>query len=403
MNPALDVCIRGGGVVGRTLALLLARSPLKVGLVDRELAHPGPGSEQDVRAYALNHRSRECLESVRAWPGESACCPITDMVVHGDQPDALARFRASEFGADALAWVVDVPSLERRLADALGFQPGIQVLDTAQPASLTIVCEGRTSSTRDELGVRYERHPYGQRALALRLRCEHGHEQTARQWFGADGAVLGVLPLPIPVAAPAAAMPGKGGSPGSADAGNFVAVIWSVPDALAAELESLDDDVLVQRLVAAGGPGFAAAYGDVAVSSPRATWPLAVAKADRWTGTLAPHHAWVLAGDAAHTVHPLAGQGLNIGLGDAAALAQCVVGRQGGRDYWRPLHDPKPLRAYERERKAALLAIGTVNDGLQRLFARDDAWARRLRNWGLSEFDRATFIKSWIGREAMGL
>ena len=401
MNPALDVCIRGGGVVGRTLALLLARSPLKVGLVDQALSQAATAPILDVRAYALNHRSRQLLESVRAWPGESACSTVQEMIVHGDQADAVVRFRAADFGADALAWVVDVPALEQRLADAVGFQPGIQVLGEPAPAPLTIVCEGRASETRDTLGVRYERHPYGQRALAFRLRCQHGHGQSARQWFGADGSVLGVLPLPTPQVRQVPRSPAKGAA--DHDAGNFVAVIWSVPDGLAAELESLDDDEWVQRLAAAGGPGFATAYGEVALSSPRASWPLALAKADRWVGQTSPMQAWALAGDAAHTVHPLAGQGLNIGLGDAAALAQCVVGRQGGRDYWRPLHDIKPLRAYERERKAALLAVGTINDGLQRLFARDDAWARRLRNWGMGEFDRAGFVKSWIGREAMGL
>lgn len=389
MKAALDVCIRGGGVVGRTLALLLARAPLRVGLVDPVLAAKRRPANADVRAYALNHRSREWLESVRAWPAEDAVCAIASMEVHGDEADAGVTFRAADHGADALAWVVDVPALEQRLADAIGFQAGIQVLAEPAPAPLTVVCEGRASQTREELGIDYEHHAYGHRALAARLHCEHPHDGIARQWFGPQGDVLGVLPLPAGA---------------QAAEGNFVAIIWSVPDAQATELEALDDAGFVRRLQAhPAAAGFAAAYGEVQLMGARASWPLAMARADRWVGAFDDTHAWALAGDAAHTVHPLAGQGLNIGLADAAALARCVAGRRDGRDYWRPLHDLKPLRAYERERKAALLAVGTVNDGLQRLFAREDTWSKRLRNWGMGEFDRARFIKSWLGREAMGL
>ena len=159
--------IRGGGIVGQTLALLLARDRLKVAL----LAQPRPaGAGPDVRAYAINAAARELLRSVRAWPDEAAAMapavdgptavtPVSAMAVQGDTDGAL-HFSATEQGAEALGWIVDVPALEQRLAHAVHFQAGISRVDEA-PAkvALTVVCEGRRSATRAELGIDYDTRP----------------------------------------------------------------------------------------------------------------------------------------------------------------------------------------------------------------------------------------------------
>lgn len=377
-NP--DICIRGAGVVGSTLALLLARDRLRVGLLPQAAApssQPPSGDTSDVRAYALNAASRDLLMSLRAWPEPEFATPVAAMEIHGDSSGVL-RFSADAQKVPALAWIVDLPALQARLADALKFQPLVEMLDAERAAPLTAVCEGRASATRQAFGVSFETTPYPQRAIAARLRCEKPHGGVARQWFLPDG-VLALLPL--------------GGS-----AGDTVAMVWSAETPRAAELLALDGEAFVaEALTATHG-----AVGALSLISPRADWPLQFARADRWCGPMPGDHpktaSWVLAGDAAHNVHPLAGQGLNLGLADVAELAQLLH----GRDYWRSPGDLRLLRRYERARKAGLWPMGLATDGLQQLFSMPGAPWQTLRNWGLSGFDASGPLKSWLARQAMG-
>ncbi len=366
MPQALDVCIRGAGIVGRTLALLLARERLRVGLV-RGPEFPG-GAASDVRAYALNTASRELLETVRAWPDEQHATAVKAMEVHGDDGGQV-QFSAGGEGAAALAWIVDVQALQERLADALRYQPLVEWLDTAQPAPLTVVCEGKASITRAEFGVQYHVTPYSQRAIAARMHCEKPHGQLARQWF-TEGEILAFLPL--------------GGA-----AGNSVAVVWSVQEQRAPTLQALDAAEFASQVEAASH----GALGKMVLASDRAVWPLQLAQADRWCGP-----GWALAGDAAHTVHPLAGQGLNLGLADARELAKVLH----EREYWRSAGDLRLLRRYERARKADVLAMSATTDGLQQLFAQQAEPWQSLRNWGMTGFDRSGPVKAWVARRAMG-
>ena len=125
----------------------------------------------------------------------------------------------------------------------------------------------------------------------------------------------------------------------------------------------------------------------------RASWPLQLARADHWVGP-----GWALAGDAAHTVHPLSGQGLNLGLADVAELARVLK----AREYWRSPGDLKLLRRYERARKADVLSTSLATDGLQQLFSLAGSPAQALRNWGMRGFDRSGPLKDWVARRAMG-
>jgi 2-polyprenyl-6-methoxyphenol hydroxylase-like FAD-dependent oxidoreductase len=370
MANAPDVCIRGAGIAGRALALLLARDRLRVALVGNQGA-PG-GATSDVRAYALNSASRDLLERVRAWPDEQHATPVLAMEVHGDE-GGLVRFDAGAAGATALAWIVDVPALQQRLAEALRYQPLVDWIEAPVSAPLTVVCEGKHSMTRSEFGVQFDVTAYPQRAIAARLRCERPHGQVARQWFSGPD-ILAFLPL---------------GDSAAADGGNSVALVWSVDERRAPELLALDDSGFEAQLEAACG----AALGKLKLISERAAWPLQLAVADRWCGP-----GWVLVGDAAHTVHPLAGQGLNLGLADASELARVLHGREA----WRGVEDVKLLRRYERARKADVLAMGATTDGLQQLFAQDAEPWTSLRNWGMKGFDRSGWVKQWVTKQAMG-
>ncbi len=367
MPKSFDVCIRGGGVVGRTLALLLARERLRVALVARPVPDSPTPVAQDVRAYALNSASRQLLESLRAWPEPPSATAVTEMQVRGDDGGQLA-FDADRSGTP-LAWIVDVPALEQQLAEAVRYQPQIETVPAPVPAALSVVCEGKASSSRNEFGAAWTVKPYPQKAIAARLQSDLPHQGVARQWFS-QGEVLALLPM-------------------DGDQGNSLALVWSVPVERAALLEKLRPEEFASAVQQA----CSAEAGRLQLTSSRSAWPLALATAERWVGP-----GWALAGDAAHTVHPLAGQGLNLGLADAAELAAVVH----AREYWRGLGDEKLLRRYERARKADVAAMGAVTDGLHSLFAQTDVRWQALRNWGMTRFAKAGPLKQWVTRQAMG-
>lgn len=373
MKNQYDICIQGGGIVGHTLALLLARERLSVGLVAQSPVRPTPGVP-DVRAYALNAKSKALLESVRCWPNPQHATPVTQMRVFGDDGGEV-NFSAEALDVSALTWIVDVPFLEERLAEAMRFQPQIEVLDSPKPATLTVVCEGKGSLTRAELGVAFEVTHYPQRAIAARLTTEHPHYQTARQWF-TQGEILAFLPL-------------------DGEQGNTVGIVWCVNEDRVDALMDATEEAFCTELGQVSGHSL----GDLRLASERVGWPLMAAQASRWTGTTPEGKSWALAGDAAHAVHPLAGQGLNLGLADVAELASLLHCRA----YWRPVNDNKLLRQYQRTRRAEVSATALAMDSLQQLFSSTSPTWQVLRNWGMNGFDRSSLAKQWAARNAMGL
>ena len=365
-------------MVGRTLALLLARERLRVALVAKPVDRLPPENERvDVRAYALNSASRQLLETLRAWPEAAFATPVCEMQVWGDHGGkldfsarSLPQSAANGSKDSALAWIVDVPELEQQLRQATRYQAHIEIIDEVAPATLTVICEGQHSSSRDALAAPVTLKSYAQKAIAARLESSQPHGGVARQWF-AGGEVLALLPM---------------GGPG----GHALALVWSVSLERASALQKLTDEAFCAALQADCGQE----VGNLRLTSERTSWPLSLSNATHWVGP-----GWALAGDAAHTVHPLAGQGLNLGLADAASLAAVLA----GREYWRSLGDEKLLRRYERSRKADVAAIGAVTDGLHGLFARTDAPWQTLRNWGMNGFSRSGPLKNWLTRQAAGL
>lgn len=365
MAQSFDVCIRGDGIVGRSLALLLARERLRVALLSAPAAEP---ARPDVRAYALNRASRELLSQLRVWPEDAQATPVTGMQVWGDDGGRLDF--SPPPGEAEMAWLVDVPALQNQLDQALRFAPEVHRIASLDgvKAALTVVCEGKASISRSEFGVQWTLKPYGQHALATRLSSSLPHGGAARQWFQ-GGDILALLPL--------------GGA-----GGQELGLVWSVDSARARRLQALPGDEFMQALQAAAGPE----AGLLSLASEVMAWPLALGEAERWVGP-----GWALAGDAAHTVHPLAGQGLNLGLADVKMLAQVLH----GREYWRALGDEKLLRRYERARRADVRAMGLVTDGLQGLFSHSDARWQALRNWGMNALGQSRFATAWLTRRAM--
>lgn len=371
---SVDVLVKGRGAVGSSLALSLAAQGLNVGLADQ----PVPTRADDVRTYALNAASVALLRELKIWDSlpADAVCPVYDMVVCGDAatdaPGGRLSFSAWQQGVRELAVIVDAAALDAQLATALRFSPHVHNVAPATPAALTALCEGRESAARAALGVEFKPKSYGQQALASRLVSDAPHQGIARQWFRPGGEVLALLPFERP------------------EPGCSYGLVWSCAETRAQSLLAMPEAEFVQELNAAT----AGAAGVLRLAGPRATWPLALARAGAVSGA-----GWVLLGDAAHLVHPLAGQGLNLGLGDVAALSAVLAEREP----WRPLGDERLLRRYARARLSPTLAMGELTDALQRLFAHPSRAAHGLRNRGLDALDQLAPVKRWLTQRALGL
>lgn len=362
-----DVCVRGSGAVAMASALALARLGLKVAW-----SGPRPPAPADVRTYALNAASVQLLAELKVWDGlpPNARTAVYDMHVEGDTPGAHADFSAWAAAAPQLAWIVDAAELDTALSTALRYAPHVTPLPDGADAALQVLAEGRDSASRSRLGVAMSVQPYGQRGLAARVVADRPHAGLARQWFRSPD-VLALLPFDRPAA------------------GCSYGVVWSLPEARALQWQSAPVADFEAALAEATG----GAAGTLHLEGERASWPLTLAQAEAVCGP-----GWVLVGDAAHRVHPLAGQGLNLGLADVAELARQLAAREP----WRDPGDPRLLQRYARARAWPTQAMGLVTDGLLQLFAHEHPVARELRNRGLTLVNRLAPIKRLLVRQAMG-
>lgn len=384
-----DVLIAGAGLVGLALAPALARAGLTVALVDRmALAVPEPDPDTwDARVYAVSPGSAAFLRGLGAWQALPAerLAPIETMRVAGDAGSTLT-FSAYELGERSLAWIVEERELRAALVPlahacgatvfapaafaTLAFAPDhVQLAlgdGTAVRARLVVGADGVRSWVRAAAGIVAEPKPYGQTAVVANFACERPHHGVAYQWFKDDGGVLAWLPLP----------------------GRRISIVWSAPEALARELATLPVAELAAKVMDAG----ARALGGLECITAAATFPLAFLKLPSPVA-----HRMALVGDAAHGVHPLAGQGVNLGFGDARALADVLAARGPVGDAGSELL----LERYARRRAEPVLAMQTVTDGLVRLFAPESAWLRGLRNAGLGAVDRLAPLKRLLAQPAL--
>jgi 2-polyprenyl-6-methoxyphenol hydroxylase-like FAD-dependent oxidoreductase len=364
---SFDVEVRGAGIVGKSLALSLAAIGLDVAL------RGAAASGDDVRAYALSPASIALLRGLHVWDTlpDDAKTPVHDMVVHGDAAAGVLEFSAWQQCVAELAVITDAGALERVLDAALGGATRVTRVDVDVQATLVAHCEGRAAASLAALGAAtaFERSDTGQRAIAARVVASLPHRNVARQWFRSPD-VLALLPFDRP------------------ERERSYALVWSLPRERADALLALDAAAFELELAAAAS----GEVGALSLATERAAWPLVVGGAAAWSGP-----GWVLVGDAAHVVHPLAGQGLNLGLADVAALTATVAGREP----WRALGDERLLRRYERQRAAPTWAMRQMTDGLLRLFAASSAPIRELRNNGMALVNRVPPLKRWLTGRAL--
>jgi 2-polyprenylphenol 6-hydroxylase len=392
-----DVAILGAGLVGLSLAASLARAGMRVAIVDRSSvdgasvdAAPGSASDEawDARVYAVSPGSVAFLSSIGAWQRLPAdrLCAIESMEVRGDAGGALT-FSAYELGERALAWIVENREIQSALFRTVRETPGIDVLAPRTPSSiawsaaaaelrfdggdalssrLIVGADGVRSWTREQAGMHHAPSPYSQRAVVANFAIEHAHRGRAFQWFLSDGGVLAWLPLP----------------------GRRISMVWSAPEPLANELLTLDGDALADRVASAGSR----ALGALTTITAPVGFSLSLLKLP---SVIAQRLA--LVGDAAHGVHPLAGQGVNLGFGDAATLCSILAGRGAVRDPGSPLL----LQRYARQRLEPVFAMQGVTDGLVRLFGSRSPFVGALRNRGMSLVGSLGPLKRLLAQPAL--
>ena len=390
MHMLFDVIIVGGGLVGGSLALSLAGAGLKIALVETQAPQATAGADGwDSRIYALGPGSVDYLQHCGAWQyvDSARAMPVEDMRIFGDDARSELDFSAYAAGLRELAVIVENRQVQAALwravaecTDVAVHAPavcaGLNIEAAAATLTLTdgrslrarlvVGADGGNSWLRGEAGIQADTRPYRQTAVVANFETAMPHHGVAHQWFRRDG-ILALLPLP----------------------GKRVSMVWSTREEHAGELLQLPPDELAAQVAAASGRQF----GELRVITPAAAFPLRLQSVREM---IRPRLA--LVGDAAHNVHPLAGQGVNLGFRDARELAAVLRGRGAQTD----CGDFYLLRRYERARREDIAAMQLTTDALQRLFNNDSTLLAGARNLGLRLTNRGMALKNLLVRHAVG-
>ncbi len=388
----VDVVIVGGGMVGLGLAAALKGSALKVAVIEGQLPEPALDEAPDNRVSALSLASQRILQQVGAWRGIEArrLQPYGQMEVWEQDSFGRIAFDAASLRQPELGHIVENRVIQLALLEAILDGDNIQLLSPARASSLqsgeagslllledgralsaklVVAADGAHSWVRRQADIPLTSWDYGHHALVATVRCAEPHEAVARQIFTPEGP-LAFLPLWQP---------------------DLCSIVWSVPAKRAEALCQCDEEQFNRQLTTA----FDGRLGLCKVEGVRSAIPLTA----RYARDFARERL-VLVGDAAHTIHPLAGQGVNLGLLDAAALAEQILRNQAaGKDIGRLAN----LRGYERWRKSEAASMLAAMEGLKRLFAGSNPLKKLVRGAGLRAFDLLTPLKQSVIRAAMGL
>jgi len=387
-QSTFDVAVVGAGVAGLAMALGAAQLGLRAALIGPQPLPRRPAAgEFDARIYAVAPSTVALLETLKVWPAVDGARvqPVAKMLVFGDEGGEL-RFDAWQAALPQLACIVEECELLRVLGAAAGFAAGLTAIeapfdslrdrgDSLQlrlgdgrevEARLVVAADGAGSAVRAAAAITAHELSYQQTAVVANFGCDRPHQGVAWQWFDPADGVIALLPLP----------------------GDHVSLVWSATEALAQELLA-DGAGLPARLADRAGPRL----GRLTAVGEARGFPLRRLTVDRLIGS-----RLALVGDAAHVVHPLAGQGLNLGLADVSELLRVL----GDRERWRDPGDAVLLRRYERQRAEPVGLMRLTTHALARLFTRDDAISRRMRNIGLTAVESLPPLKHALIRHAAG-
>ncbi len=383
MKAQFDIVIVGAGITGLTLAALLAKGrhadALNITVIDAaKRPEFSAGDDVSLRVSAIANGSSELLDSVGAWSSihEARVSPYEHMCVwdENDGPDsgAALRFDAAEFAVPQLGFIVENVLVQHALLQVLDdcdvelrFETKIESMPEAD---LLVGADGARSFVRELVGIETNKWPYEQTAVVTHLRTERQHDATAWQRF-LRGGPLGMLPL----------------------ADGRISVVWSTTPETAQQALDASEEELGQMLTDASG----AALGQLTVAGPKGVFPLCAQHAEDYVLS-----GVALIGDAAHAIHPLAGQGANLGLQDAAELARVV---DAALDSGLHPGDRPVLRRYERSRKGANLTMLHFMTGLNRLFTTDSTVLGELRTAGMRIFNRSGPVRERAVKVALGV
>ncbi len=395
MADESDILIVGGGLNGPALALALAQAGLRATVIDALPLPPRRAAGFDGRSYALALASQRLLAALGAWAGVKAMAqPILKVVASdgraGEGPSAFfLHLDHAEIEEGPMGYMVEDRHLRPALLDAVAAAPGVQhlagetvVAQEAGPAGtavtlasgrrlsarLLVGADGRQSGTAARAGIRRTGWSYGQTALVAAIRHQRPHHGIAHQFFMPEGP-LAILPL----------------------TGERSSIVWTQPEAAADRIAALDE----AGYLAALRPRFGDFLGEIELAGARWSYPLGLSLANAF---VAPRVA--LVGDAAHGIHPIAGQGLNLGFRDVGALAEVLAeARRRGED----VGAPDVLRRYQQWRRFDTATMAVATDAFNRLFSNDNPLLRAGRDLGMGLVNAVPGLRRRFIRQAAGL
>ena len=408
MMSEQDLIVLGGGIVGKTTALTLAQQGLKVlhmaPFLEPKNTPIQSQADQDIwqsRVYAISSSSKKLLQTLQVWDAldQNRLQAVREMRIMGDSGHEKDRlcFSAFEGAVPQLAWMIEAqhienaldlvsrfaPSLTRLQCEVQNIQlePGHALVNTSEGhfrAKLVIAADGANSPTREQFSFEMEEEVYPQTAVIANFSCTQPHLQTAYQWFLPGGDILALLPLP----------------------GKRVSMVWSTHhDHAKTLLDCAVDDphAFCARISQCAHGKITHELGKLTLLNAVKSYPLRKLRAKHLIGPdLDPKI--VLVGDAAHVMHPLAGQGLNLGLRDIADLSQVIAEKES----FRSINDPVLLRRYERMRAGDIDALLQVTHRLHELFLNQAPPVRWLRNIGMRFVNQNDFLKRQLIARALG-